>query len=152
MTPSWRCRNGGAASPYGTTGGIHEARDSSRSTDGHQLALLVGIGLTQVVLPATAKATPDVLRGSGLEIVDAEGRLRASIGIQPAVAGATETVLFRLIHPNGQPSVKIGASITGAGLSFVGGDDESYIILEADGAESQLKMVEQDGREQVIAP
>jgi hypothetical protein len=118
---------------------------------GVNLILLAGIGLTQV-LPATAQAGMGVLRGSGLEIVDAEGRLRASISIQPEVEGATETVLLRLIHPNGQPSVKIGASMTGAGLSFVGGDDESYIILEADGAKSLLKMVEQGGRERSIAP
>jgi hypothetical protein len=116
------------------------------------LALLAGIGLTQVVLPATATTTPGILRGSGLEIVDAEGRLRATIGIQPEVEGTTETVLFRLIDPNGQPSVKIAASITGAGLSFVGGDDESYVILEAEGTESQLKLVEQGVREQIIAP
>ena len=119
------------------------------------LALLLAIGVGQV-LPATAQGTaqgtPDKLRGTGLEIVDSAGRVRASIGIQPAVEGTTETVLFRLIHPNGQPSVKIGASLTGAGLSFVGGDDASYIILEAEGPETQLRLVEQDGREQVLAP
>jgi len=42
--------------------------------------------------------------------------------------------------------------MTGAGLSFVGGDDESYIILEADGPESRLKMVEQGGREHLVSP
>jgi hypothetical protein len=115
-------------------------------------ALLAGIGLMQM-LPggAMAQSTPGVLRGSGLEIVDAAGRLRASISIQPEVEGTTETVLFRLIHPNGQPSVKIGASMTGAGLSFVGGDDASHIILEADGTETRLKMVEQ-GRERLVEP
>lgn len=78
--------------------------------------------------------------------------MRASLSIQPEVEGASETVLFRLIHPNGQPSVKISASMTGAGLSFVGGDDESYIIREADGPESRLKMVEQGGREHLVSP
>jgi hypothetical protein len=113
------------------------------------LALLAGIGLTQI-LPATAQT--DVLRGSGFELVDGEGRLRASISIQSEVAGASETVLFRLIQPNGQPAVKISASMTGAGLSFVGGDDESYILLDADGPETRLKLVEQNGRETVISP
>ncbi|HTV71034.1 MAG TPA: hypothetical protein VMF90_21095 [Rhizobiaceae bacterium] len=112
--------------------------------------LLAGIVFNQV-MPATAQSTPAVLRGSGLEIVDQQDRLRASITIQPEVEGTTETVLFRLIHPNGQPSVKIGASMTGAGLSFVGGDDLSHIILEADGAETSLKMVERGG-ERVIEP
>jgi hypothetical protein len=115
-------------------------------------ALLAGIGLMQM-LPggAMAQSTAGVLRGTGLEIVDAAGRLRASISIQPEVEGTTETVLFRLIHSNGQPSVKIGASMTGAGLSFVGGDDASHIILEADGTETRLKMVEQ-GRERLVEP
>jgi hypothetical protein len=117
------------------------------------VVLLAGIVLTQI-LPglATAQGTPGVLRGSGLEIVDAGGRLRASISIQPEVEGASETVLLRLIDRNGQPSVKVAASMTGAGLSFVGGDDESHVILEAEGAESRLKLVEQGGRERLIEP
>jgi hypothetical protein len=113
--------------------------------------LLLGIGLTQV-LPATAEVGTGILRGSAFELVDAQGRVRASLAVQPEVEGASETVLFRLIEPNGQPSVKISASMTGAGLSFVGGDDESYIILEADGPEAQLRMVEPNGREQVVSP
>ncbi|WP_284282922.1 hypothetical protein [Mesorhizobium amorphae] len=104
--------------------------------------------MTQV-LPATAQGGMGILRGSAFELVDPRGRVRA---IQPEVEGASETVLFRLIHPNGQPSVKISASMTGAGLSFVGGDDESYIILEADGPESRLKMVEPGGREHLVSP
>ena len=113
------------------------------------LAMLLGIGLTQI-LPATAQT--GVLRGSSFELVDSAGRLRASITIQPEVAGASETVLFRLIQPNGQSAVKISASMTGAGLSFVGGDDESYILLTADGPEGRLKIVEQNKRETVISP
>jgi hypothetical protein len=112
--------------------------------------LLAGIALNHLQ-PATAQDNQAILRGSGLEIIDQQGRLRASITIQPKVEGTTETVLFRLIHPNGQPSVKIGASMTGAGLSFVGGDDASHVILEADGAETRLKMVERGG-ERAIEP
>ncbi|MGE0282770.1 MAG: hypothetical protein AB7P20_19455 [Rhizobiaceae bacterium] len=117
---------------------------------GINLAMLVAIGLTQV-WPAVAQSTSGPLRANALEIVDGQGRLRASITIQPETTGATETVLFRLIHPNGQPSAKISASMTGAGLSFVGGDNESYTILQADGAETRLKMVE-NGVERLIEP
>ena len=115
------------------------------------LVLLLGIGLMQV-FPAIAQRGTGILRGSAFELVDPQGRVRASLSIQPEVEQASETVLFRLIHPNGQPSVKISASMTGAGLSFVGGNDESYIILEADGPESRLRMVEQNGREQLVSP
>ncbi|CAM5588043.1 hypothetical protein MAUB1S_09920 [Mycolicibacterium aubagnense] len=113
--------------------------------------LLAGLALGRA-LPATAQGEPGMLRGSGLEIVDSEGRLRATITIQPPAEGATETTLLRLIQPDGQPAVKIGASLTGAGLSFVGGDDQSYVILDADGAETRLRMVEPGGRERFLTP
>jgi len=115
------------------------------------LILFAATGLMQI-LPAEAQDGAGILRGSGLEIVDGEGRLRSSISILPAAAGEAETVLFRLIPPNGQPSVKIAASTASAGLSFVGGDDVSYVILEADGPKTRLKMVKPEGREKVIAP
>ena len=115
------------------------------------LVLFAATALMQI-LPAKAQDAVGILRGSGLEIVDGEGRLRSSISILPAAAGEAETVLFRLITPNGQPSVKIAASTASAGLSFVGGDDLSYVILDADGAETRLKMVEPNGREHVVSP
>ena len=115
------------------------------------LVLFAATALMQI-LPAKAQDGTGILRGSGLEIVDREGRLRSSISILPAAAGEAETVLFRLITPGGQSSVKIAASTASAGLSFVGGDDVSYVILEADGPETRLKMVEPEGREKLIAP
>lgn len=114
------------------------------------------IGLLMQALPVTAQAPAGILRGSGLEIVDGMGRLRATISIQPESSTNdetySETVLFRLINADGQPSVKISASQTGAGLSFVGGDDASYLILEAEGSRTQLKLVELDKPERVVAP
>jgi hypothetical protein len=92
------------------------------------------------------------LRGSGLEIVDAEGRVRASISILPASGPSAETVLLRLIDSNGQPSVKIGTSLTSAGLSLVGGDDESYIVLKAEGSAPVLKLARRDGPERTVEP
>ena len=115
------------------------------------LILLAGIALTQI-LPARAQEQPGILRGSGLQIVDGQGRVRSSISVLPAKEGQAETVLFRLITQDGQPSVKIAASTASAGLSFVGGDDESYVILDADGPKTRLKMVEPQGREKLIAP
>jgi hypothetical protein len=105
--------------------------------------------------PVSADTAPPVLRGSALEIVDATGKVRASIGILPAGTDANgaypETVLLRLIDPAGQPSVKISTTGDASGLSFVGGDDASYVILEADGPETALRMVEPGG-ETAIAP
>ena len=115
------------------------------------LVMLAGMVLTQI-LPVWAQDQPGILRGSGLQIVDGQGRVRSSISVLPAKEGQAETVLFRLITQDGQPSVKIAASTASAGLSFVGGDDESYVILDAEGPKTRLKMVEPQGREKLIAP
>jgi hypothetical protein len=106
--------------------------------------------------PVSADTAAPVLRGSALEIVDATGNVRASIGILPGGTDAggqpfAETVLLRLIDGAGQPSVKISTTGAASGLSFVGGDDASYVILEADGPETTLRMVEPGG-ETAIAP
>ena len=114
------------------------------------LAILLFL-LARTVPPAAADVAP-VLRGSALQIVDDLGRVRASLNILPASEGQTETVLLRLIDAAGQPSVKIATSATGSGLSFVGGDDKSYVILQAEGPESYLKIVESEGRERLITP
>jgi hypothetical protein len=78
---------------------------------------LTGMRSVEAVTPAsgeTASPAP-VLRGSSLEIVDDQGRVRASIKIHEGdpkfkwpngKIGYPETVMFRLIDPNGRPEVK----------------------------------------------
>jgi hypothetical protein len=116
------------------------------------LNLIVLAALGAQLWPAEAQGRAGIIRGSGIEIVDDAGRIRASLSILPAAEGSAETVLFRLINAEGQPSVKIGASDTTSGLSFVGGDDESYLILEAKGPDAMLKLVEQQTRETLLSP
>lgn len=103
-----------------------------------------------------AQDAPSMLTGTGLQIVDAQGRIRASVSIEAAgMANGEafpETVLLRLIDANGQPSVKISTSETKAGMSLVGGDDKSYVILQANGPQSSLRMVGPDGQQQFAAP
>jgi hypothetical protein len=120
------------------------------------VALLFLLLAQALAPPATAQGSA-LLRGRALEIVDASGRVRASIGLLPPTSGrdgasSPETVILRLINAAGQPSVKIATSETAAGLSFVGGDDRSYITLSADDGETLLKMVEPGQRELVVAP
>ena len=112
--------------------------------------------LAQTAASGVVAQNDAMLRGRGLEIVDGAGRVRASISLLPAARQATggtstETVLLRLINSAGQPSVKIAASETGAGLSFVGGDDLSYVVLTAEGTATMLKMVDPNGH-QTISP
>ena len=111
--------------------------------------------------PATAEGVAPVLRGRALEIVDDQGRVRASIKLHPAdqtfkmpdgKIGYPETVMFRLIDPNGRPEVKLGASEQGGGLGLIGVNDSTQVLLQAEGTESSLKLTNKNGRQQLIKP
>ncbi len=115
--------------------------------------------------PVAADSPATVLRARGLEIVDAQGKVHSSIQIVPegparmADGSAAkdgkiypETVLFRLIRPDGRPSVKITTSEQGSGLSLGGGIDPAYIVLNADGGSSSLSLTNKDGRLQLVKP
>ena len=121
------------------------------------LALLVFLLLPQVA-PALANSTTPVLRGRALEIVDDQGRVRASIKVHAAETFAPtgkkypETVMLRLIDPNGRPEVKIGASVQGGGLGLVGRADATQVILQAEEADSSLKLANEDGKQQLFKP
>jgi hypothetical protein len=121
------------------------------------LGLLIFLLLSHIG-PTLANSVAPVVRGRALEIVDEQGRVRASIKVQPAETFQPtgkqypETVILRLIDPNGRPEVKIVASEQGAGLSFVGDSDATQVLLGADGAESSLKLTNKDGRQQLVKP
>jgi hypothetical protein len=121
------------------------------------------LALTLLSIHATvahgAQDTVPVLRARALEIVDEQGRVRASIGVLPATtspngARSRETVLLRLITERGRPSVKLGASEESAGMSLAGptGTSNTYVILQAKNTRSELKLRNENGREKVLAP
>jgi len=132
---------------------------------------VLNIGLTLFLLSqlhraeATSNPTPaspaGVLRGSSLEIVDDQGRVRASIKLHEADTkykwpdgriGYPETVMLRLIDQNGRPEVKMGASEKGGGLGLVGENDATQAILEAQGFDTKLKLANKEGKQQLIKP
>jgi hypothetical protein len=123
---------------------------------------LVNLGLllfqlTQLSPLVAAQSVSSVLRGRALEIVDEQGRVRASVKVQPAGAMPTgeaypETVILRLIDPDGRPSVKLAGSGHGSGLSLLGDSDPTYVVLNAQGTESSLKLMSGDGRQQLVKP
>ncbi|HEX6433399.1 MAG TPA: hypothetical protein VFZ87_04130 [Gemmatimonadales bacterium] len=108
--------------------------------------------------PALASPQAPVLRGSALEIVDAQGRVRASIKVQPAETFKPtgrkypETVMLRLIDPKGRPEVKIGASVEGGGLALVGETDATQVHLQAEGDESSLRLSDRSGKTREVKP
>lgn len=120
---------------------------------------LLALALARDTRPALAEGGQPVLRGGGLEIVDAQGRVRASISVMPAGKSpsgveTSETVLLRLITEKGRPSVKLGASEPTSGLSFAGptGTKDTYVVLKSDGNVSSLKLRNEDGHERSLAP
>ena len=135
---------------------------------------IINLGLTMFLLAQTrhvdagsAKtevepASPlPVLRGSSLEIVDDQGKVRASIKLHAAdpnykwpdgKVGYPETVMFRLIDPKGRPEIKIGASVEGGGVGIIGENDTTHALLEAQGSDAQLKLTNKAGKQQLIKP
>ncbi len=83
--------------------------------------LILITAMSRIGSAATTQTVP-MLRGRGLEIVDDRGKVRAQIIVLPADTAAKtargqnypETVLLRLIDPNGRPGVKIGTSVDGS--------------------------------------
>ncbi len=108
--------------------------------------------------PVTAQQEQNslqVLRGSGLEITDKQGKLRASINFhEPAELNGIKYpggILLRLIDSKGQPVIKLDATENGGGLSF-SNERNGYIQLLASEDGGFLKIKNPDGKEQVIKP
>jgi hypothetical protein len=105
--------------------------------------------------PATAQEVASVLRGRALEIVDGQGRIRASISIEaPIVVDGQpfpESVLLRMNDPNG-PRVKIDASSRGTGARFSDGSGTGAVGLAATVTGSSVKVTSTDGRERLLQP
>ncbi len=110
---------------------------------------------------AEAQGVAPVLRGRALQIVDEQGRVRASITLFPAdpkvkmpdgTTGYPETVLLRLINSKGRPTVKIAALEDGSNMGLGGDTDPAYVSIQARGTTTSLKLTNQEGKEQLIRP
>ena len=131
------------------------------------LTILTAVNLAllgyQVFQPRLAVAStadiPAVLRGRALEIVDARGKVRASLTVIPEDPKVMwkgkpypETVLLRLISPEGRPNVKLGASQMGSALLIGGESNPTYVQVLAEGGESTIKLINKDSSERLIKP
>jgi hypothetical protein len=112
--------------------------------------------------PTAAREIEPVLRGRALEIVDDQGRVRAEIKVFPAqptlkmpdgTTGYPEAVLLRLNDSHNGAHVKLETTEDGAGL-LLGGKTgtNAYTQLSSRGADPLIKIVNKDGREQIIKP
>ena len=128
------------------------------------LTLLNFVLLIFVLAPGrlvSAQGAAPVLRGRALELVDDHGHVRAEIKVFPAqpnlkmpdgTRGYPETVLLRLIDSKGSPHVKIAATEDGSAIVFGGDSDPTLIQLLARGATTSVKLVNGNGRQQVVKP
>jgi hypothetical protein len=115
----------------------------------------------QLIRPSVAADAdvPAVIRARALEIVDERGKVRASIAVHPEDPKVQwkgepypETVLFRLMSPEGRPNVKIGASKLGSGLMIGGEANPTHVQILAERGDSTLKLINQAGAERLITP
>jgi hypothetical protein len=109
--------------------------------------------------PVEARSDGSVLRGRALEIVDAQGRVRASIGVLPAEKngngeGIPETVLLRLMTERGRPAIKISTSEEGSGFMAAGptGTSQTYVTVGSKGNTASMRIRNEDGTELTMAP
>jgi hypothetical protein len=127
--------------------------------------LVILICLMTRIQPVNADSPSPVLRGHKLEIVDDDGKVRASIQVVPAGPARNaqvlpvndgkvypESVLFRLIRSDGRPSVKIETSQQGSGLDLSGGCGPGYIVMSAKDADTSLTLTDKDGHRRVMKP
>ena len=123
------------------------------------VALLLTLVATNARSLAASQTTLPVLRGRALEIVDEQGRVRASIKVhgEETVNGQLfpAAVVLVMGDPRGAPGVKLAASAEGAGLGLSAGqrlpDGRSAgIQLHAGGP--VVVLVDKQGRERTLKP
>ena len=117
------------------------------------------LALTLVIRPAVSPDVVPVLRVHSLEVVDDLGKVRAQIIVLPPSIqdgkAYPDTVLFRLIDPNGRPGVKLDTSAEGSGFILTGNSERrewSGVQILAEGTGSTLRLLNKDGQEQIIQP
>ena len=139
----------------------------------HALTALTVINLAMLVftlcyrsVPVHANGPEQVVRARALEIIDDHGKLRASISvisegpsrrndgtpIKPNGKVYPEAVVFRLIRPDGRPSVKIATTEQGSGIDLSGGIDPTYAVLSSQDGETSLTLTNKDGNRRIVKP
>jgi hypothetical protein len=112
-------------------------------------ALNLAILVAAAVQTRTARAQDGeaILRGRALELVDAGGKTRARIDVEP-----NGEVVFRLLDQEGTIRVKLGAGKEGSGLLLANDATEPGVHILAKANGSSIKVVNKDGRERLITP
>jgi hypothetical protein len=116
------------------------------------LGILGVVALREEAVAVAASVSDGVLRGRGLEIVDGHGNVRASIAIHPAEDQSDgsvypETVLLRLITPQGRPAVKISTSEDGSAMALSAAEGLAYVQIVSSRRNPKVVIVDGAGRQ-----
>lgn len=116
----------------------------------------VGILVCQFIPLRRAEAQaaePQILRCKGLVLVDDQGRDRAQLAVlKPDNKSSEETVILRLITADGKPRVKLSTSENRSGLMLLGASDTTYTILQGEGAQTSLKLRNDESTQKILKP
>lgn len=122
-------------------------------------AINMGLMVWLISQSAAIAAPSDdgILRGKGLQITDAKGKPRATIELigeskQPDGSTYPDTVILRLITPDGRPTVKVAAMADGSGISLADGKGLSYVQMLARGDKPEVNIVDKAGKKATALP
>jgi hypothetical protein len=130
-------------------------------TNTHRLSIVV-TALNLVLLlallsrtgAADSQSAATVLRGRGLELIDAEGRVRAQFNVEP-----DGEAVFRIRDAGGTIRVKLGAGDAGSGLLLLDETTEPGVQIiarrsptSARPATTSINLTGADGQRRTITP
>lgn len=95
-----------------------------------------------------AQSVSSVVRTQRLELVDDNGIVRASLTLEKD----PDTVLLRMRDPKGLVRLKLGADAKGSGLMLANDSQQPGVLILAKDTGTSLKLTNQNGKEQLIAP
>jgi hypothetical protein len=96
---------------------------------------------------AAAPEPAPLLRGSALELVDAQGQIRARMNVEDS-----GEVVLRLLDEKGQIRVKLGANAEGSALLLANDAAEPGVHLLARAEGTGIRLANKDGRARVVTP
>jgi hypothetical protein len=108
-------------------------------------ALIAALAAERGGAAAPEPAAP--LRASSLELVDAQGQIRAKLGVEEG-----GEVVLRLLDEKGDIRVKLGANAQGSGLLLANDAAEPGIQLLARASGTGIRLADKDGRARVVTP
>jgi hypothetical protein len=104
-------------------------------------------GYQLLTVNAGAQTIPDVVRARAWELVDRNGRARASFDVAPQ-----GDIVFRLRDQDGTIRMKMSASRNGSGFLLLDAATEPGVQIDAGPDGSRITLTNRDGRSREIVP